>query len=181
MITSIGSSFWILFNISNPLLPLVLFKESEQSEMCLNSSRTKVGITKAPSIKPVWHKSKILPSIITDVSKTFGVASFFLLEEFFIFFSLDWFFLKFSKYPVISSLFLTAISAPIIIAIMFMITDTIGPNISFKPLKKLLNGNVITKANTRATIAPPAPNIISLGDNLDIPFSINVISFLIDL
>ena len=63
---------------------------------------------------------------------------------------------------------------------MFMITDTIGPNISFKPLKKLLNGNVITKANTRATIAPPAPNIISLGDNLDIPFSINVISFLID-
>ena len=87
MITSIGSSFWILFNISNPLLPLVLFKESEQSEMCLNSSRTKVGITKAPSIKPVWHKSKILPSIITDVSKTFGVASFFLLEELFVFFS----------------------------------------------------------------------------------------------
>ena len=49
------------------------FARIEESDMCLSSSKTKLGITKVPSINPVWHKSNILPSIITDVSKTLAL------------------------------------------------------------------------------------------------------------
>ena len=59
--------------MSRPLLPLFLFRPSDESAICLSSSRTKFGIIKVPSINPVLHKSAILPSIITDVSKTLGV------------------------------------------------------------------------------------------------------------
>ena len=56
------------FKISRPRLPRVLLSKSEESAMNCNSSNTKTGINKVPSIKPVLQISAILPSIITLVS-----------------------------------------------------------------------------------------------------------------
>jgi len=61
-----------MFKMSKPLLPLFLFKLSDESAICLNSLRTNSGIIKDPSIKPVLQISAILPSIITLVSSIFG-------------------------------------------------------------------------------------------------------------
>ncbi len=58
--------------MSRPRLPLFLLSESEESAICLNSSRTKLGIIILPSIKPVLSRSSIRPSIITLVSRILG-------------------------------------------------------------------------------------------------------------
>ncbi|OJT80103.1 hypothetical protein BM532_19860, partial [Clostridioides difficile] len=52
------------------------FKSSEESAICLSSSKTKAGIISFPSINPVLQISAILPSIITLVSNTFGGMAF---------------------------------------------------------------------------------------------------------
>ena len=79
-----SNSFWIILSISRPLLPLTLFKSSEESAICCNSFKTNLGIISLPSTKPVLHISAILPSIITLVSNTFGGIDFppwsFLLD-----------------------------------------------------------------------------------------------------
>ena len=49
--------------------------------MCWSSSRTNSEIISSPSIKSVSTISTILPSIITDVSSTFGLAGFLLLSS----------------------------------------------------------------------------------------------------
>ena len=85
--TSISSSFWIEFSISRPLLPLTLFKSSDESAICCSSFNTNLGITNFPSINPVLHMSAILPSIITLVSKTLG-GIFFTIVSFLDCFSL---------------------------------------------------------------------------------------------
>ena len=74
-----------MFNISRPLLPLTLFRSSEESAICCNSFKTNLGIISLPSINPVLQISAILPSIITLVSKIFEGIS--LLTSFLLPFS----------------------------------------------------------------------------------------------
>jgi DNA repair protein RadA/Sms len=66
------ASLRILPRISSPLLPRLRFKGSAESAICCSSSRMKVGTMIVPSIKPLLQISRILPSIITLVSRIFG-------------------------------------------------------------------------------------------------------------
>ena len=59
--------------IDRPLRPLFRFRPSAESAMWRSSSSTKSGMMIFPSIKPVWSKSMILPSMITLVSRIFGL------------------------------------------------------------------------------------------------------------
>ena len=153
-----------MFNISSPLLPLFLFSPSEESAICLSSSKTKLGITKVPSINPVLHKSAILPSIITDVSRTLGVP----LYECLTFLSLfDPTFLKFPNAFRISSFFFIARSAPKTAIIIFITAYSNLPTLG-TPVRTLNTSAEITKNN----IAPTAPNIISIALSFCMFFSI---------
>lgn len=113
--------------MSRPLLLLFLFKESEESEICLNSSNTKLGMTNGPSTNPVSQISNILPSIITDVSNIF--SEFLLITSLtasLAFFSFIAGFLIINKKSCY--LFLIIISAPITAANTFNNINKIGPN-----------------------------------------------------
>ena len=63
----------ISFKISRPRRPRFRFVASAESEIICNSFNTKRGTIRGPSINPVLHSSLIRPSIITDVSSSFGV------------------------------------------------------------------------------------------------------------
>ena len=109
--------------------------------------------------------SKILPSIITDVSRTLGEVLLLLLN----FFSLvKVFFLIFINKLFISSRLFIIICIPIYAAIIFIKNTTKGP----KYLLKLTNGLVAKPTIAKDTKAPIAPYAISPIVNFCIFFSI---------
>ena len=150
-----SNSFWIIFNISSPLLPLTLFRSSEESAICCNSSNTNFGTISLPSINPVLHISAILPSIITLVSNFFGGLD---LSSFLGFFS----FIDVVNLPNLfilykSSLLFNDTLIPIYPMNKYVRNANIPPTIGIEFIKPH------TKyAITNPTISPIEPNNISV-------------------